>query len=157
MGRRGQRILLQVKSMRELRPILWTSVAVLVVAAVLAWGWFRLHPFTECEVRESIVTDDNPPYRVLAITRLCDGIAGSDDVSIVLLFDDGTRIPVLQYGAAHSFVRDAKEATPIIEWESEKTLSISIQKVAYVTSWVNRAGDLTIETHIGSVIVGKWP
>lgn len=136
------------------RIALWTSVAALAAAVVLAWSWFHRHPFTECEVRESVVADDNPAHQqVVLVSRLCDGIAGSDDVSVMLLDDSGQRVPILQYGAAYSFVQDASEATPVFEWKSGTTLAISIEKVAYITSRVDHAGAVRIETHIGSVIV----
>lgn len=135
------------------RIALWTSVAVLVAVVVLAWSWFYLHPFTECEAHETVVADDNPAHQVVLVTMLCNGIAGSDDVSVMLLDDSGKRVPILQYGAAYSFVQDASEATPVFEWKSETTLAIYIEKVAYVTNRVDHAGGVRIETHIDSVIV----
>jgi hypothetical protein len=137
----------------RLRIALWTSVAAFVTAVVLASSWFQRHSFSGCEAHETVVADDNPAYKVVLVTRLCNGIAGSDDVSVMLLDDAGNRVPILQYGAAYSFVRDADEATPVFEWKSSTTLAISIEKVAYITNRVDHAGAVRIETHIGSVIV----
>jgi hypothetical protein len=150
---RCQRIVHENQLMRtRTRIALWTSVAVLVAAVVLAWNWLHRHPFIECEDQESVVADDNPAYQVVLVTRLCNGIAGSDDVSVMLLDDSGKRVPILQYGAAYSFVQDASQATPVFEWKSDTTLAISIEKVAYITTRVAHAGDVLIETRIGSVI-----
>lgn len=135
------------------RILLWTLVTALVAAIALAWTWFDRHSFTDCQVREAVVADDNPAYQIVLATRLCNGIAGSDDVSVILVDGSGARVPILQYGSAYSFVQDASEATPIFEWKSDTTLAISIEKVAYITSRLHHVGTVRIETNIGSVIV----
>ncbi len=134
------------------RIALWTMFAILVVATVLTWSWFYRHPFTRCEVHESVASNDNPAYQVVLITRLCDGIAGSDDVSVILIDSAGKRVPILQYGAAYSFVQDASEATPVFEWKDDTTLAIPIDKGAFIANGVDHAGAVQIEMHIGSVI-----
>jgi hypothetical protein len=100
---------------------------------------------------ETLVSSENPAYDVLLVNRLCDGIASSDDVSIVLVDRRGERVPVLEYGAAYSFVRDSTDATPIIKWTGDKVLTISIGKIAYMTTRRDKVDGLRIETTIDEI------
>lgn len=129
-------------------------LAVICLAALSAtWAWFRMHPFVRCEQHASAAATGNLSYQVLVVNKLCDGIASSDDVSIVLVDREHNRTEVLAYGAAYSFVRNSNDATPVIEWKGVDTLSISIEKVAYISTQLDHVGAVRIETHIGSVSI----
>jgi hypothetical protein len=129
------------------------AAATILAGTVALWAWFRAHPFESCTEHESLVNSDNPEQRVVLVNRLCDGIASSDDVSVLLVDRRGSRISVLKYGAAYSFVRDSREATPTIEWEGNDMLVISIKKVAYVTQRLEYVDKVRIETNIGAVVL----
>lgn len=132
----------------------WSAIAALVAISVAStWGWFHAHKFVRCTNSETTVGGGVNGRDLVIVSELCNGIAGSDEVSIELLDPSGARTPILQYGAAYSFVKDSSEATPVVAWKDKDTVVISVKKVAYLTRQVEQVDSIRVEVAIGEVLM----
>ena len=127
---------------------------VFVVFGISAY-WLYEHPMVGCDTFKDNLYTDQTGRSVISVREICSGIANSDNVSIDLYLPPKHRSTIFRFGTAYSFVTNSEEADLKITWLDPKTLKISVGKVAFVKSKVDRVGDIHIQYEIGSVVFNK--
>jgi hypothetical protein len=109
--------------------------------------------YAECQSTEDAVIKNDDGDVVYLVSKVCDGIAASEEGSIDLALQGGKRTMIFKYDSAYSFVRNGAEATPNVTWENSKTLRISIDKVAAIDMKLEKYDGISIIYDIKSVVL----
>lgn len=131
--------------------MIWSISGVVAIALIGALAvWLIRSKSVSCTSWETNIPN-NYERKLVMLNRSCEGIASSDEVSIELANARGERVPVFEYGAAYSFVKDAHDATPVFRWVDRNVLEISVNKISYLKYRTDRADDVQIHLHIGEI------
>ncbi len=85
------------------------------------------------------------------LNESCEGIASADVVSIELANARGDRVPVFEYGAAYSFVKDAHDATPVFRWVDRNVPKYPSTRFRSLKYRTDRVDDVQIHLHIREI------
>lgn len=135
------------------------KIALLTLALMLILGGLALHIFAPVPGMESCAVHGlgHVPgpggYDANVMEEGCDGISGSDTISVVLTSRKTSHsVTVFAYGLE---VTDAtlsnKNVYPVVTWSAKDRLRISVRAISYVNKKLGEADGVKIDYDIGSI------
>jgi hypothetical protein len=149
----GSHNLTLVCVMQKIRIVLVIASLMLTVGGTALVYYTLIRPMVYCESRVDQLVAGPSNYDVKVVETGCNGIAGSDTMSVMLSSkSDRKDIVIFEYGrqnADPSINRD--DVGPTIKWDGN-SIHISIDMVSYIKKQLKEVGGINISYEIGAVV-----
>ena len=134
-----------------------SAVALLLVVGGSAYAFHKLfYPLEYCESRIDQLIPGPSKYDVKVIEEGCDGIGGSDTMSVVLsLKSQKKEVAVFEYGRKNvDPAINRKDLGPTVKWDNDN-LRISIDMILDIKKQIREFDGIKINYDIGHVVYNK--
>ena len=110
-----------------------------------------MHPFESCHRFEKQVSKHGGES-VILVDSVCDGVANSTVAWLELQTSTGQRLKFFEYEAAYSNVQNYDDAVPTVSWLDDRTLKVSVHKVAAIRQSDKSVASHRVRYEVGSVM-----